>query len=776
LSKIKLNIKNKQIAKMLKSGDLKNILKKNKIETKKPADKVNKTIVNKKHAAEVTAQSPVKRKLRIIYTPKVEAEKEVFVNKNEKEPVNTSPKNQVPPINSIQDKKIPKQDEVKAKVVKKEEAVKPTVPPKEPAKEVFNKVKKAKVVEQKKFDSRARRGLISAEDERWRKIRRFRKKKEVKAQIEVVRPTNLKIKIPITVKDLANLLKLKASEIIAYLFKQGIVMTINDFLEDETIIQLIAEDFKCEILIDKKQEQRLRITDNTTKEEIKNTKVAKLKKRPPIITFMGHVDHGKTSIIDRIRQSNRVASEAGSITQHIGAFKAKTASGEIVILDTPGHEAFHEMRSRGANVTDIVVLVIAGDEGIKEQTLESIHQIKAIKIPVIIAINKSDKEGFDVEKIYRQLADNELLPEAWGGDTITINCSAITGDGVPDLLEMIALQSEILELKANYSARARGVVLESQMHKGFGAVATVLVQNGVLHKSDSIVLGYSWGKVKTMHDENNVELLVATPSIPIKLTGLSSVAVIGDEFIVVDNEKEAKSIANARKEEMMKNSVTRRSLGYIDKMLKREKDKKVLNIIIKADVQGSLEAIKTSLLKIESKKIDVNIIKTEIGEISESDVELAEASNSIIVSFNIKIDTSIEDLSKKFDVKIITHNIIYHLIDDIKNIMLGSLDKLREEVLEGKVKVKTVFKSSKLGNIAGCEVVSGRIVKNDHIKLMRNDEQLWEGNIISLQKEKDLAKEVKKGNECGVVLENFSDVEEGDILNCYNIIYKEQAL
>ncbi len=346
----------------------------------------------------------------------------------------------------------------------------------------FKPAKKKEV----RFDARDRQGLRAQEEEIWRKKRKLGKK-PVQEEI-VIRPKTLKVRLPITIKDLAQEMKLKASQLISKLFMKGVTLTLNDYLDDETTIQLLGHDFDCEITIDTSEEERLRITDKTILEEISETPEENLELRPPVITFMGHVDHGKTSLIDAIRKSNIAAGEAGAITQHIGAFKTKTPSGEITILDTPGHEAFSEMRERGATVTDIVVLVIAGDEGMREQTLEALNQAKEAKVPIVVAINKCDKSSFDPQKIYRELADNDLLPETWGGSIITVNCSALTKQGLPELLEMIHLQAEVLELRANRHARARGTVLESEMHKGMGAVATVLIQNGTLKMGDAVVL------------------------------------------------------------------------------------------------------------------------------------------------------------------------------------------------------------------------------------------------------------------------------------------------
>ena len=390
----------------------------------------------------------------------------------------------------------------------------------------------------------------------------------------VVRPKHLKVRVPITIKDLASEMKLKASQLIASLFSKGVILTLNDYLDDETTIQLLGHEFECEIVIDTSEEERLRITDKTIKQEIQETPPGELVLRPPVIAFMGHVDHGKTSLIDAIRTSNIAGGEAGAITQHIGAFKCQTPVGPITILDTPGHEAFSEMRARGADVTDIVVIVVAGDEGIRAQTLEAIEQARQAQVTIVVAINKCDKPNYNAENIYRQLADNNLLPEVWGGTTITVNCSATTKEGIQKLLEMLALQAEILELRANPNTRARGAVIESEMHKGLGAVATVLVQNGTLRKGDALVLASSWGRVKTMHDEHGKEILEAGPSTPAKITGLSDVPEAGSDFIGVKNEKEARELSHGRTEGHKYTTFQQSKRAAVDSLLQQSAEKK----------------------------------------------------------------------------------------------------------------------------------------------------------------------------------------------------------
>ena len=648
----------------------------------------------------------------------------------------------------------------------------PQAPRREPPKEL----KLVKKKEQVRFDSRDRQGLRDIDNEAWRKRRAYKPRKYV--QEEVIRPKNLTIRLPITIKDLSQEMKLKASQLIAKLFMQGITLTLNDYLDDETVVQLLGHEFGCEIKIDTSEQERVQITGQTIREEIEASPLDDRILRSPVVTFMGHVDHGKTSLIDSIRKSNRAAGEAGAITQHIGAFKVKTSAGDVTILDTPGHEAFFEMRSRGANVTDIVVLVVAGDEGIRAQTDEAINQAREANVPILVAINKVDKENFDAQKVYRELADRDLLSESWGGSTITVNCSASSGQGIPELLEMIALQSEILELRANENVRARGTILESEMHKGLGAVATVLVQNGTLRKGDAIVFGHYSGRIKTMQNDHGKAIEEAGPSTPVKITGLSELALAGNEFIVVKNEKEARQLAAARAEGALREYASKPKLGSLEKMMAKKEsgEKKILPLILRADVQGSLEALKTSLMKIRSDKARIEIVSADVGEISESDIALAAASKATIVGFHTRIESRADDLIKQKKVAVYTQDVIYHLIDEVKDRMRQLLDKLEEETDTGAAVVKAVFKSSHLGIIAGCQVTEGTIKRQHLVRLIRNDEVIWKGKIASLKRVKEDIKEVNKGFECGILLDGQSDIKEGDTIQAYEITYHEQDL
>lgn len=639
----------------------------------------------------------------------------------------------------------------------------------------FKDLKPLRKEREKSFDARDRHGLSEGEDERWRKKRPLKGAAHAREE-QIIRPTKLKVRLPISIKDLASEMKLKASEVIQKLFLHGVTYTLNDLLDDETTVQYIGTEFGCEIKIDTSEKERLQVTAHTIRTEIAASDEKELIIRPPVVAFMGHVDHGKTSLIDAIRKTNVAAGEAGAITQHIGAFRCKTAVGDITILDTPGHEAFSAMRARGAEVTDIVVLVVAGDEGMRDQTIEAIQHAKAARVTIVVAINKSDKSTFNAENVYRELSEQGLLPEAWGGETITVNTSAITGEGIQQLLEMLALQAEVLELKANPTMRARGTVLESELHKGLGSVARVLVQNGSLSVGDAVVFERHWGRVKTMHDEHGKLLQQAGPSTPVEITGLSGIPKAGDPFIVVASEKEARDIVETREIGRERTALQQKKVASLDKFLQQGVEKKILKLILRADVQGSVEALKNSILKIESKKATADIIFTGVGEVSESDIQLAAASNAIIIGFHTAIESHAESLIKELGVRVRLFDIIYHAIDEVKAMMLALLDKIVEEKENGVAEVKTTFKASQLGVIAGCQVTEGTVSRNHPIRVVRNGAVIWKGQIASLKRVKEDVKEVKKGFECGILLEGFSEIQEGDLIQSYELIYLTQEL
>lgn len=614
------------------------------------------------------------------------------------------------------------------------------------------------------------------EDSTWRK-KRTPKRKQVSEDL-TIRPSSLHIRLPVTIKDLAQEMKLKASQLIAKLFLQGMAVTLNDILDDETTVQLLGHEFGCEITIDRSEDERIRITSRSIAEEISAETANSHYTRPPVVAFMGHVDHGKTSLIDSIRKSNRVAAEAGAITQHIGAFSCQTSHGNLTILDTPGHEAFAAMRERGAQITDVIVLVVAGDEGMKPQTDEAISHAKSVGATILVAINKCDKPNFNADNVYRQLAERDLLPEVWGGKIITVNCSATTGEGIDTLLEMVALQSQILELKANPDCRARGSVIEAELHKGLGNVATVIVRNGTLKIGDALVFNQSFGRVKTMRDEFSKNVQSAGPSTAVRITGLSSLPEAGEEFIVVASEKEARDIAETRAHQIREKQVlqNRKKFSMEALLTHSQGGRKVLYTILRADMQGSVEALRFELLKIKSDKVDINIVSESIGEITESDVELAAASGAVIIGFHTSVEAHAESLIKQREVKVRCFDVIYHAVDGVKELMTELLDKIPEEHQRAKLQVLAVFKSSQLGKIAGCQVIEGPIARSHRVRILRGGKVIWEGGIASLKRNKDDVREVAKGHECGLLCQGFNDFEVGDMIESYEILYRSQSL
>ncbi len=626
-------------------------------------------------------------------------------------------------------------------------------------------------------DVRARHGYVEDKEEgAWR----ARKRKAFREHVvqEVQRPSKIKVRLPISIKDLAQEMKLKASELIGKLFIQGMILTLNSELDDATTVQVLGTEFGCDVVIDTAEEDRVAISHQSVKQEIQADESSELSLRPPVVAFMGHVDHGKTSLIDAIRKSNRAAKEVGAITQHIGAFSCQTEHGNITILDTPGHEAFSLMRERGAGVTDIVVLVIAGDEGIQEQTLEAMRQAREAQSTIVVAITKSDKPAFNAENVYRQLAEHELLPEVWGGQTVAVHCSAVTGEGVTTLLEMLALQAEVLELKASPAKRARGTVIESEMQQGLGATATVLVQNGTLKEGDSLVCGAEWARVKSMRDENGKKVLSTGPGVCVRIVGLSGLPEAGDEFIVVKNEKEAKEIAEVRREGKRRQVFQTKKRASMESFKEGAvaAPKKEFALILRADVQGSLEALAKALEKIQSNKVSLNIIAKEVGQISESDIQLAATSGAAILGFHTSVEAHAETMIKALGVKIYLSEIIYHAVDEVRLRMLDLLEKLPKEEERGKAEVRVTFKASQLGVIAGCQVIEGSIVRNMHIRVRRGSEVVWTGAIASLKRVKDDVREVQKGVECGILLQGYNDVQVGDILEAFEIVYIAQEL
>lgn len=574
----------------------------------------------------------------------------------------------------------------------------------------------------------------------------------------------IKIGNTISVKDFSEKTGKTVAEIIKKLLLLGIVATINQELDYDTAA-LIADEFgiKIEKAIDKNDEELL-LNDVEDREE-------DLKPRPPVVTIMGHVDHGKTSLLDAIRQTNVIATEAGGITQHIGAYMVNVEGRKIAFLDTPGHEAFTAMRARGAKVTDIAVLVVAADDGVMPQTIEAINHAKAANVTIIVAINKIDKPGANPDKVKQELTEHGLLPEDWGGDTICVPVSAKKKIGIENLLEMILLVAEMQELKANPNRKAKGTVIEAKLDKNRGPVATVLVQNGTLNIGDFFVVGNTHGKVRTMMDEKGKNLKKAGPSTPVEITGLHEVPDAGDIFIVVDDEKTAKQISDKRKEKYREEHLQSSQKVSLDDLFSQIQAGKVkeLNIIVKADVQGSVEAVKQSLERLSNNEVKIKAIHGGVGAITETDVMFASASNAIIIGFNVRPQPAAIALAERDKVDIRLYRVIYDAIEDIESAMKGMLEPEYREVVLGHAEVRAIFKASSIGTIAGCYVTDGKINRNNDVRVVRDGVVIYEGKISSLKRFKDDAREVNTGFECGITLERFNDIKEGDIIESFTM-------
>lgn len=572
------------------------------------------------------------------------------------------------------------------------------------------------------------------------------------------------VEIPktITVGDLANRMAVKGAEVVKKLLELGVTARVNDVIDAE-VASLIVQEFG----------HRPKIIDDSAVEDVLIEEAeedpTKLKPRPPVVVVMGHVDHGKTSILDALRKSSVTAKEAGGITQHIGAYMVKLKDGSrVVFIDTPGHEAFTSLRARGAKVTDVAVLVVAADDGVKPQTLEALDHARAAGVPIIVAINKIDKPEADPEKVKRQLSEHGLIPEEWGGDTIFVPVSAKTGEGLDELLEMLALQTEILELKANPDKRGRGVIIESRLDRGRGPVATVLVQSGTFKKGDIVVAGDVWGRVRAIVDENGVQHRTAGPSVPFELLGLQEVPEAGQEIVVVENEKQAKDIVNYRKAKAREMGlIEQKKVSLEDLFAKIEEGVKELPVLIKGDVSGSVDALATALTKVGGEKVRVKVIHKGVGGITESDVMLASASNAIILGFNVRPDAKAKQSAEREGVDIRYYKVIYDAIDDIKKAMAGMLAPESVEEVIGSAEVREVFQVPKVGSVAGCMVTEGRVTRHAHVRVIRDGVVIYEGKIASLRRFKEDVREVKSGYECGIGIEKFNDIKVGDVLEFF---------
>lgn len=605
-----------------------------------------------------------------------------------------------------------------------------------------------------------------------RRGQQFGRRRETEAerlqriQLEKARNAQLKISIPdeITVGELATRLKQNVAKVVAKFMQMGEMHAASDVIDFDSAA-LIAEEFHAKV----EHEVHVSIEERLFTQE--EDSADQLVERPPVVVVMGHVDHGKTSILDRIRSTNVTAGEAGGITQAIGAYQVNVNGSPVTFLDTPGHEAFTAMRARGADMTDIAVLVVAADDGIMPQTIESINHAKAANVKLIVAINKMDKPTANPERVKEQLTKYEIVPEDWGGETACIPVSAATGAGIQDLLERIVLEAEVMELKANPNRRAKGAVVEARLDKGQGTIATLLVQNGTLHKGDCLIAGTAVGRVRTMRNDKGVEIESAGPSTPVEITGLTEVPTAGDIFEAVEDERLARELADKRTTEAKEKQFAAYTKVTLDNLFDQmaQNDMKELPIVVKADVQGSAEAVKQSLEKLSNDEVRVRVIHAGVGAISKSDVSLADASNAIIIGFNVRPDAVAKAEAEQAGVEMRMYRVIYDVINDVSDAMKGMLAPKVREVALGEAQVRQVYKISSVGTVSGCRVTSGKITRDAQLRLVRDGIVICEDAIASLKRFKDDAKEVAEGYECGITLQKFSDVKEGDVFECFKL-------
>jgi len=672
----------------------------------------------------------------------------------------------------IKIKEPPKKEALSAKVVstvKVEEAIikseppKPAVKPPETKKEIPQvkvskvqdiKPQKPAVVEHKKEEPPAMEEIAEA----------LETKEELAVKTE---PKVLEFNTPVSLKDLASKIGVKANELIVNLMAKNIFATINQNLGEDMVVDIL-KGYNIEFKKPPKLEDQIAKEHRELEEK---QDVRHIKVRPPVVTFMGHVDHGKTSLLDFIRKTRVADKEKGGITQHIGAYEVKFKSGSVTFLDTPGHEAFTAMRARGANATDVVVLVVAADDGVMPQTKEAVDHARAAGVTIVVALNKCDLPTANVDKVKSQLSQIGLMPEDWGGKTITVPVSAKTGEGVDNLLEMLLLESELLELRANPNLRARGVVIEGKLSSGQGPVATILVKNGTLRLGDMVLSGMHYGRVKAMINDKGERIEEAPPSKPISILGLSGVPMAGDEFFVVKDEKKARTLSTLKQDEERHRKMKASKRVTLEDFYKQMQEgvSKTLSIVLKGDVQGSVEAIQKSFLELNTKDITINVIHADVGNINESDVMLAVVSNAVIIGFNVRIEEGAELLAAKEDIEIKVYGIIYEALQDVMAAMEGLLEPYSKEVFVGRALVKQVFKVTKAGTIAGCSVVKGKIVRTGIAKLLRNKAVVYEGKIGSLKRFKDDVRDVAEGFECGIGLDRHDDIREGDLIEVYQI-------
>lgn len=621
---------------------------------------------------------------------------------------------------------------------------------------LLNKEVTSKKIKLKKKDS-------SKDNENFKKEKKSIYKNKTKLQGNTNEANNVVLyKDKMTVKDLALALNVSNTDLIKKMFNMGLMININSSISFEDA-EVICMEYKKEL----KKESSVDISNFEEYEII--DKESDLVPRAPVVTIMGHVDHGKTSLLDYIRNAHVASGEAGGITQAIGAYQVEINGNKITFIDTPGHAAFTEMRARGAKITDIVVIIVAADDGVMPQTKEAIDHAKSANVPIIVAINKIDKTTANVDKIMSEMSEYGLTPEEWGGDTIFVKLSAHTGENVDLLLESILALAEMEDLKANPKRYASGTVIESKLDKNKGVTASLLINNGTLRLGDPIVVGSSFGKVRTLKDSNGNDLISALPSTPVEITGLNVVPVAGDKFMAFETEKEARSIAEKRANAEKEKKYTKKAVSLEDLFERIESGHKEINVVLKTDVKGSEEAVKNALEKINVEGVKVTVIRSGVGTITESDVVLASASNAIIIGFNVVPSAKTKEAAKNYEVDIRLYNIIYKLVEEIESAMKGMLDPTYEEVTTGEAEIRQIFKFSKVGNIAGVHVTSGVIKNNSECKLIRDGVIITTSKIGSLQREKDQVKEVKSGYDCGITIENYSDIKVGDTIIAFEM-------
>ena len=596
--------------------------------------------------------------------------------------------------------------------------------------------------------------------------KRNKKKQKVveqpKQKQKIFKLTEITIPENITVKDLAMEMKITSSEVIKKLLNLGMMVTINNEVDFDTAF-LVAEEFgitaKKKVVVTDED----KLIDETEDDE------KDLVERPPVIVVMGHVDHGKTSLLDAIRHTNVIEGESGGITQHIGAYQVKVNDRAITFLDTPGHEAFTSMRARGAQITDIAILVVAANDGVMPQTIEAIDHAKAAGIPIIVAVNKMDLPDSNIDKVKQELMKYEIVPEEWGGDNIFVPISAKTGMGIDNLLEMVLLQADVLELKVNPKKQSKGTVIEARLDKQKGPIASVLVQRGKLDVGDTIIVGSSIGRIRTMINDKGKKVKTAGPSTPVEVTGLSAVPESGDTFYEVKDEKTAKHLIERRLREKREKELSKRTIVTLDDVFSKiaTENLKQLNLIVKADVQGSVEALKQSLVKLSNEEVKVSVIHSSVGGVTETDVTLAQVSNAIIIAFNVRPGVLAKTQAEKEGVDIKQYSVIYDAINDVEAAMKGMLDPVYKEVVIGTAEVRQTFKVSGVGTVAGAYVLTGKVSRNAGIRVIRDDIVIHDGKLVSLKRFKDDVKEVDKGYECGLQIEKFDDIKEGDQLEVY---------